>query len=196
MQRTRYPLLGITIVALCLFGLGGPGSDASAESALGGKFFLTDHTGQRVTNDDYKGKWILAFFGFTYCPDICPATLTTMSHVMEGLGADAGMVQPLFISVDPERDTPEVMASFVSAFHPSIVGLTGTPEEIKAAAASFGAYYAKVEVEGAPDGYLMEHMSFMYLLRPDGVFETVLLDSGNPETLTTQLRRHLRGAAS
>lgn len=196
MRRNRYLLLGIILVALCLFGLSGSRDGEAADSALGGKFSLTDHTGQRVTNENYQGKWVLAFFGFTYCPDICPATLTTMSHVMEGLGADAGMVQPLFISVDPERDTPEVMANFVSAFHPSIVGLTGTPDEIKTAAASFGAYYAKVEVEGAPDGYLMEHMSFMYLLRPDGVFETVLLDNGNPETLTAQLRKHLHGAAS
>ncbi len=196
MRRFCYPLLGVTVLALCLFGPGGPRGGDAADSSLGGKFTLTDHTGQRVTNEDFQGKWVLVFFGFTFCPDICPASLMTMGHMMEGLGDDAQMVQPLFITVDPERDTPEVMAKFVAAFHPSIIGLTGTPEEIKDAATSFGAYFAKVEDDEAPDGYLMEHMSFMYLVRPDGVFETVLLDSGNPETLTAQLRKFLHGAAS
>ena len=105
MRRFCYPLLGVTVLALCLFGPGGPRGGDAADSSLGGKFTLTDHTGQRVTNEDFQGKWVLVFFGFTFCPDICPASLMTMGHMMEGLGDDAQMVQPLFITVDPERDT-------------------------------------------------------------------------------------------
>jgi cytochrome oxidase Cu insertion factor (SCO1/SenC/PrrC family) len=109
------------------------------------EFSLVDHTGKAVTDEDFAGKWQLVFFGFTYCPDVCPTTLNDVSVVLEELGDDAEQVQPLFISVDPERDTPKVMADYVANFDPRIVGLTGSPEQVEAAAQAFRVYYAKVE---------------------------------------------------
>lgn len=185
-----------TVAALLALGLFAPhpvgiGPTRAEQVNMGEKFSLIDHSGQRVTEADFRGKWMLVFFGFTYCPDVCPATLMTVSHVMEDLGPEAENIQPLFISVDPERDTPEVMAQYVSAFHPKIIGLTGTPEEIRSAANSFGADFQKQEVEGFSDGYIMEHMSWWYLTRPDGSFQGVLLDNGEPEAMIVQLRHAL-----
>ena len=95
-----------------------------------GPFALTDHTGKKVTDEDYRGKFMLIAFGYTYCPDVCPTGLQTMSVVMDLLGEQADWVQPIFITIDPERDTPEVMKEYVAAFHPSLIGLTGTPQQI------------------------------------------------------------------
>ena len=95
-----------------------------------GPFALTDHTGKKVTDEDYRGKFMLIAFGYTYCPDVCPTGLQAMSVAMDSLGEQADWVQPIFITIDPERDTPEVMKEYVAAFHPSLIGLTGTPQQI------------------------------------------------------------------
>lgn len=100
-------------------------------------FTLTDHHGRTVTERDFRGRWQLVFFGYTFCPDVCPTTLAVMSQVLDILRDDAKKVAPMFITVDPERDTPEVLAEYIGAFHPDIVGLTGTSEQIKLAARSF-----------------------------------------------------------
>lgn len=116
---------------------------AASQSSIKSDFELVDHTGKPVTDEDYRGKWLLVFFGFTNCPDICPTALNEIAVVMDNLGKRAAKVQPLFITVDPEQDTPERMAEFVSAFDPRITGLTGTLEQIKASAKSFKVYFAK-----------------------------------------------------
>ena len=134
-------------------------------------FSLVDHTGKAVKDEDFRGKWLLVFFGYTYCPDVCPTTLNEIAEVMERLGEKAVNVQPLFITIDPERDKPEQMAAYVAAFDPRIVGLTGTPEQVKAAAGAFRVYYAKATDAGASDGYLMDHSTALYLMNPDGEFE-------------------------
>ncbi len=136
-------------------------------------FDLTDHTGARVTDATWRGKWLMVFFGFTNCPDICPTTLGEMASVMDGLGSDATSVKPLFISIDPERDRVADMAEYVAAFHPAITGLTGSDAEIAATANNFRVFYEKQEEASAPDGYIMAHTSVIYLVSPEGRFERV-----------------------
>lgn len=138
---------------------------------IGGPFTLTDHTGKRVTEKDYAGKYMLVYFGYTYCPDVCPTSLSIVADALDQLSADElAKVVPIFVSVDTDRDTVEVMASYVPNFHPNMVGLTGSAEEVKSAARTYKAYYAKVN-EDDPDGnYTMDHSSTTYLMGPDGMY--------------------------
>lgn len=143
----------------------------SGKALIGGPFTLTDHNGRRVTEKDFAGEFMLVFFGYTYCPDICPGELQVISAVMDQLGEKAKKVTPVFITVDPERDTVEQMKSYVENFHPRLVGLTGTPEEIRAAAKAYRIYYQKADSESAAD-YLMDHSSVVYLMSPEGEYLT------------------------
>lgn len=147
------------------------GNTVQSSVPIGGPFTLTDQTGRTVTDADYRGKFLLIYFGYTYCPDVCPTELGTMARALDLLGQQGEKVQPLFISVDPERDTVAHLKEYVALFHPRLVGLTGTPEQVKAAARAYRVYYAKAPQEGAkPDEYLMDHSSFLYLMGPDGRF--------------------------
>lgn len=137
---------------------------------VGGPFTLTDQDGRRVSEKDFLGKYMLVFFGYTYCPDICPTELQVMMAALDELGNAAEKVQPVFVSVDPERDTPEVLKSYVENFGPRLIGLTGSPEEIAAIAKAYRVYYAKSGNEASPDTYLMDHSSILYLMAPDGSF--------------------------
>lgn len=150
------------------------GSDITG-THLGKGLALTDHNGQARTLQDFSGKVQVVFFGFTQCPDVCPTTLAELSQVMTKLGPDAERVQVLLISVDPERDTPEILKQYVTTFDPRFLALTGTPDQIRQAAASFKAYYAKVP---RPDGdYTMDHTAAFYLL--DGKGEARVLANNN-----------------
>ena len=144
------------------------------EAAVHSEFSLIDHNGTRVTEADFQGRWQLVFFGFTHCPDICPTTLAYMADVLDRLGTESQRIASFFITVDPTRDTPAVMKEYVQAFHPALIGLTGTEAETAAAAYSFRVYYEKkMEEASAPDGYLMVHSGHIYLMTPDGRYETV-----------------------
>jgi protein SCO1/2 len=143
------------------------------EAAIRSEFSLIDHNGNRVTEADFLGRWQLVFFGFTHCPDVCPTTLAYMANVLDRFGEEVEHIAPIFITVDPSRDTAEVMAEYVQAFHPRLTGLTGSEAEVAAAAQSFRVYYEKMEEETAPDGYLMAHSGHIYLMTPDGRFEDV-----------------------
>jgi protein SCO1/2 len=134
---------------------------------VGGPFELVDHTGQKRTDADFRGKFLLVYFGYTYCPDICPTDLLEISRTVDTLGAAGGDVQPLFISVDPERDSATVLAEYVASFHPRLIGLTGTPEQIRAAARAYKAYYAKYSPPGG-GVYLIDHTGVIYLMDRDG----------------------------
>jgi len=164
---------------------------SQGKALIESEFSLVDHTGKPVADEDFKGKWQLAFFGFTSCPDVCPTTLIEVSAVLEELDDGAEQVQPLFITVDPERDTPEVMAEYIANFDPRILGLTGSPEQIKRAAQAFRAYYAKVEQEGQPDGYTMDHSAFLYLMDPEGDYATHFSPSDEPATVADEIRAYL-----
>ena len=158
----------------------------SGEAAIRSEFSLTDHTGQDVTQADYSDRWQMVFFGFTNCPDICPTTLAYMASVIDLLGDDAVKVAPIFITVDPERDTVPVMAEYVSVFHPRLIGLTGTEVQVAEAATNFRTWYERTEDDSAPDGYFMAHGGYVYLMRPDGAFEAVYQEGGQPPEVLAQ----------
>ncbi len=163
-----------------------------ARGPIGGPFALTDHTGERRTDRDFRGKLLVVYFGYTYCPDICPTDLLAISQAVDVLGAAGEVVQPIFISVDPERDTVEHLADYVAAFHSRLVGLTGAPEELRKVATAYKAYYAKAENAGSKD-YVIDHTAFIYLVGKDGRY-LGFLPSGTPperlaEVITKQLSR-------
>jgi protein SCO1/2 len=139
---------------------------------IGGPFTLTDHTGKRVTEKDFLGKLSLVFFGYTYCPDVCPAELQVMSAAIDELGANKKKVTPIFITIDPERDTVEQMNSYVSNFHEQLIGLTGTLQEIKAVTSAYKIYYKKVADDPSSTDYVMDHSSIVYLMSPKGEYLT------------------------
>ncbi len=144
----------------------------SGKALIGGPFTLTDHRGKRVTEKDFMGKLSLVFFGYTFCPDVCPAELQVISAALDELGGDAKKVTPLFITIDPERDTVEQMNSYVSNFHEQLIGLTGTTEEIRAAASAYRIYYKKVTDDPSSSDYVMDHSSIVYLMSPKGEYLT------------------------
>ena len=168
----------IALLAACNMGGGGNASSEAesmrgdlAGARIGAPFTLTDQYGKKVRWDDFKGKYRLVYFGYSYCPDVCPLDL---QHIMQGFSqfekadaARAAKVQPIFISVDPERDTPAVLKTYVAAFHPRLIGLTGTPEDVAKVAKDFVVIANKEKAEGA-SGYLVSHSRTPYLFGPDG----------------------------
>lgn len=169
-----------------------------ARDAVTGEFNLIGGDGEPVSDTDFRGEWLLIFFGYTHCPDICPTTLATMALVMDELGDDADALQPLFISVDPARDTPEVVSAYVAAFDPRIVGLTGSAEQVAAAARSHRAYFAKAPPsnDAAPgEDYAVDHTAHLYLMDPDGVFATVFAPMDTVEAITSAIRARMAARA-
>jgi len=164
---------------------------------VGGPFELTAHTGQTVTQASFAGKLLLVFFGYTFCPDVCPTTLNRVALALDELGPEAEKVQPLFITVDPARDTAAVLADYVAAFHPAIVGLTGTPQQIAVVAKSYRAYFSKVEPKGSdPEDYLMDHSVLIYLIGEDGKFLTMFSHTASPEDIAAGIKKYLSQATS
>jgi protein SCO1/2 len=185
------------VVALAIFPearqalLPSPGSVTSGKALVGGPFTLTDDTGTRVTDKDYRGRYMLVFFGFTSCPDVCPAGLQLISAALENLGPKADRITPIFVSVDPERDTPEKLAAYVKNFNPRFVGLTGTPEEVAGVAKAYKVYFKKVPNESKPDEYGMDHTSIIYLMDSNGEFVTHFTPTTTVEELTAKLDKVL-----
>lgn len=165
---------GVMLVTIPKSNTGDGGSSTSVRSSgtaqIGGPFSLTDHTGKRVTEKDFAGRLLLVNFGFTYCPDVCPTELQVISAALDKLGDKAKAVQPVFITIDPERDTAEQMADYVSNFHGSLVGLTGSAEEIARVAKMYRVYYRRVDDPDSTAGYTMDHSAIMYLMGKDGKF--------------------------
>lgn len=159
---------------------------------IGGPFTLMDQTGTVVTEKTYAGTWQIVFFGYTFCPDVCPTNLATVTTALDELGPLAKQVTPIFISVDPERDTVEQLASYHEFFHPSFAMLTGTPEQVAAVAREFRVYFAKAESDDASD-YLMDHSSITYLLNPNGEYVTHFSHDTPPEKIAETLRGYIQG---
>ena len=161
----------------------------SGRAPVGGPFELTDQTGHRRTDADFQGKLVVLYFGYTYCPDVCPTELQSISLALDKLGAAATTVQPLFITVDPERDTPARLADFVSSFHPRLIGLTGSPAEIRKTAIAYRTFFAKSVTTA--DNYAVDHTGFVYLLGKDGRYLGFLPPGLAPEAIADAIRARL-----
>jgi protein SCO1 len=157
-------------------------------SGVGGPFKLTDQNGAMVSDADLKGRPFLVFFGFTHCPDICPTTLFEVSQVLRHLGPDAGRARALFVTVDPERDTPEKMKDYLSSFDPQLIGLTGSTEAVEQMLKSYRVYYRKVPTDA---GYTMDHTALVYLMDKQGRFVAPFNLKRRPEEAANDLRRYL-----
>lgn len=177
----RGPISRFCIIFAAALSICPPVARTDTPVTVGGSFTLTAPDGTTVTDETYRGKWLLVFFGYTSCPDICPTTLSSIADAVEELGPDAAKLQPLFITVDPERDTPEVMGSFTAAFDPRIVGLTGSPQQIAAVSKAYGAYGVARQGEAGGDDYLMDHGTYIYIMNPQGQFVQGL-DSDTPSS--------------
>ncbi|MEQ8334422.1 SCO family protein [Nisaea sp.] len=164
-------------------------------SLFGGPFRLLDEQGRYVGPEDYAGKFMLVYFGYSYCPDICPTDLAVMAAALDILGEEATRIQPLLISVDPRRDTPEALRELTAAFHPALVGLTGTEAEVTAAAKAYRVHRRRFQLEGMADAdYLVDHSTLTYLMGPDGGFVTMFPRGTTPERMAEVLRKYLAGA--
>jgi cytochrome oxidase Cu insertion factor (SCO1/SenC/PrrC family) len=157
--------------------------------AVGGPFTLTDQAGRQRSDTEFRGKLMIVYFGYTYCPDVCPTDLMAISQALDALGPAAEGVQPVFIAIDPERDS-EVLADYLSAFHPSFVGLTGSPEGIRAVANAYKAFYVKVPDERS-GGYSIDHTGVIYLMGRNGEYLGFMPPQTNPDRLTEVLRKNL-----
>jgi protein SCO1/2 len=156
---------------------------------VGGPFTLTDQAGHTRSDRDFRGKLMIVYFGYTFCPDVCPADLMAITQALDALGPAAKSIQPIFITVDPERDT-NVLAEYVSAFHKSLIGLTGSPEQIRKLANAYKAFYAKVP--GEHDGeYAIDHTGVIYLMGREGEYLGFLPPQTDPQKLTEVLRKYL-----
>ncbi len=159
-------------------------------SQVGGPFTLVDHTGETVTEENYAGQYKLIFFGFTYCPAICPTELNKVAQILEQLGEDGEQITPLFITVDPERDTVEQMAQYVEQFHPRLVGLTGTQEQIDAVTSAYKVFATKVENEMMEE-YMMDHSSFLYFMGPDDSLLTTYPSTDTADYIAKEIKTQL-----
>jgi protein SCO1/2 len=176
MRRTLLPLLAFVVglVGLCVaaFVVLAPKTQEAGTSSVGGPFTLTNQDGQRVTERDYAGRTHLVFFGFTHCPDVCPTTLQQIGDVLQALGPKGRDTRALFIAVDPERDTPDALKTYLASFDPRIVGLTGTPEDVAGAVKAYRAYVRKVPTKEGD--YTMEHTALVYVMNGQNRFLNAL----------------------
>jgi protein SCO1/2 len=188
------------VALLCAVSLAGCGAGTREEPPLagariGGPFTLTDHNGKTVRDVDFAGKYRIVYFGYTYCPDVCPTDMAKIGQAMKLLDKEspriAEKVVPIFITVDPERDTPAVIKQFVANFHPRVVGLTGSPEAIAAVAKSYAVYFKK-QPPGPGGGYMVDHLAVAFLMGPDGApIASLPLEKGGA-AIAEQVRHWVR----
>ncbi len=164
-------------------------SVVTGRADVGGPFQLIDHTGKPVSDADFRGRYMLIYFGYSFCPDVCPTTLAVMAQALEKLGPEAGRVTPVFITIDPERDTPKVLADYMKAFGPNFVGLTGSAAAIKDAEKKYRVYAVKKPLgKGA---YGMDHSSVLYLMGPNGKLISFYDEAISPDALAKELRQKI-----
>ncbi len=163
----------------------------SGVALVGGPFTMVNQKGETVTDKNFLGKPMLLFFGFTFCPDICPTELQVMAAALDELGSASDDIQPIFVTVDPERDTPEVMANYVSNFGPRFTGLTGTPQQVAEMAGQYRIFFAKQDNPKDPKNYLMDHSAIIYLMGPDGKFLKHFSYSTDAKALASGLKQAL-----
>jgi len=188
--------LACLLVAVAIVGIGlWRGLLSEAAPTIGGGFALTDQFGKPRTDADFRGQYMLVFFGFTNCPDICPIELQTMSEALDQLDAkDAAKVTPIFITVDPARDTPEALRAYAGNFHPRLVALTGTADAIGSVAKAYRVYYARATGTTAPNdpsAYILDHTAVVYLMGPNGEFVTHFNPGTTAQAMAEDLRSRL-----
>lgn len=183
-------LIAAAIGGYALMNRAAPGGGGTGVALVGGPFTLLDQDGRRVTEKDFLGKYMLVFFGYTYCPDVCPTELQVMTAALDQMGAEAQRIQPVFVSIDPDRDTPSVLKAYVGNFGDRLVGLTGTPEEVAAMAKAYRVYYARAG-GGSGKDYLMDHSSIIYLMGPDGRFVKHMPYTTDAPKLAAELKETL-----
>lgn len=192
-------LAGLMAGALAAFALlsdrqgvpSGQGAIQTGKALIGGPFSLTDQNGKRVTEKDFLGRYTLVFFGFTHCPDICPSSLQVMAAALDKLGDKAKDLVPVFITLDPERDTPEKIGEYVKSFDSRFVGLTGSKEEVAAAAKAYRVYYQIVPDETNKGEYTIDHAAIIYLMGKDGEFVTHVPHATTPDAIVSALSKAL-----
>ncbi|UCH75792.1 MAG: SCO family protein [Rhodospirillales bacterium] len=204
-RRTRFGVRAFWVRALCaaLIALAAPVSTLAADGdapaqqwdypdlpplTYGGPFTLLDHTGRTVTDADFRGAYMLLFFGYTHCPDVCPTGLGAMAVAMDLLGRAGNQVQPIFVTVDPKRDTVEVLAEYVGLFHPRLIGLTGTSRQVHEAAKAYHVHYTIAEYKGE---ILVGHTSRTYLVGPDGKYIGDFAHGAAPEDIAARILRDM-----
>ena len=188
-------LAGLSAIVLLFYGPKSHNSTArtatqNTKALIGGPFSLVDHHGKNVTQEDFRGKYMLIYFGYTYCPDICPMELQIMSDALDQVpGPVLKDITPVFITVDPDRDTVEILAQYVPAFHEKMVGLTGTMDQVKAVKKTWRVYAAKEKIEEGddPDSYLVSHTSYIYLMDRSGEYVTHFKSQTDPEMMAQRL---------
>jgi protein SCO1/2 len=181
---------GLVLFSTVIFIVAGRGpSQIAMTSAIGGPFKLVDQNDKPITDQDLKGHPFLVFFGFTHCPDVCPTTLFDVSEIFRALGKDAGSARALFVTVDPERDTPAVLKDYLSNFDPHLIGVSGDPAALTAMAKSYRVYFKKVPLDGG--SYTMDHTAIVYLMDKDGRFVAPFNVKRRPEDAAADLRRYL-----
>lgn len=167
------------------------GDHGGGAGGIGGPFTLTDQSGRTVTDADFRGRFMLVYFGYTFCPDVCPTSLGVMAAALDKLSPDEReRLAPIFVSVDPERDTPEVLKDYVAAFHPQLTGMTGTSEQLAPVMKSYKVYAAKVKNDD-PQAYTVDHSSIIYLMGPDGRFLAHFPHGTTADALAEGLRKYL-----
>jgi protein SCO1/2 len=196
-SRRSTLLLGLAgaMLAVGMIGAGAlfwltQGPDAAL--GIGGPFSLVDGDGKPVTDKSFRGKYMLVYFGYTFCPDVCPTTLNQVADALDRLGTKADRLAPIFITVDPKRDTPAAVKQFAAAFSPRLVGLTGSAEQVGAAARAYRVYYAERRTGDGPNDYAMDHSSILYLMGPDGRFIAPIRAEETGEQIAADLTRLMK----
>ena len=162
---------------------------STGQADIGGPFQLTDQSGKRVTDKDFRGRYMLIYFGYSFCPDVCPTTLAVMAKALEKVGDRSRRIAPILITIDPERDTPKVLEDYVKAFGPTFVGLTGNAAEIKDVEKKYRVYAVKKPLDGG--NYGMDHSSVIYLMGPDGKLVSFYDEAISPDDLAKELKQRL-----
>ena len=197
LSRPVLPVLVAGVAALLLAGAAAlfvvaqPAPPAIQTVSIGGPFTLTSGNGNTVTSADLRGKFLLVYFGYTFCPDVCPTTLNDVAQALDKLGSEADRLHPLFITVDPARDTPAVISQYTAAFTQRLEGLTGTPDQIATVAKEYRVYYAPHRTGPNPDDYTMDHSSVLYVMGPDGKYLGVIRADEGSDAIARDLRKFM-----
>ena len=195
-ERSRLAILAV-VAALVVVLAGVAGwelfgrREVAANVEIGGPFSLVDKDGHTVTDRDLHGRYALLYFGYTFCPDVCPTTLNSVAAAVDLLGPDAARLTPVFITIDPQRDSPKVVGDYAAAFSPRLLGLTGTAEQVAAVAKAYRVYAVPHRTGPGPNDYTMDHTSLLYLMAPDGGFVTPVRADQTPAAMAAELKRNM-----